>query len=32
VDLLFFGPNKPLGLMTRNDAGQTFDALLMPLN
>jgi hypothetical protein len=31
VDLLFFGPGKPLGLMTRNDSGQTFDALLMPL-
>jgi hypothetical protein len=31
VDLLFFGPGKPLGLMTRNDEGQTLDCLLMPL-
>jgi hypothetical protein len=31
VDLLFFGPGKPLGLMTRNDSGQTLDCLLMPL-
>src|SRR5262249_53352745 len=31
VDLLFFGPGKPLGLIARNDAGQTLDCLLMPL-
>jgi hypothetical protein len=31
VDLLFFGPGKPLGLITRNDSGQTLDCLLMPL-
>jgi hypothetical protein len=32
VDVLFFGPGKPLSLMTRNESGQTFDALLMPLS
>jgi hypothetical protein len=31
VDLLFFGAGKPLGLVTRNDEGQTLDCLLMPL-
>jgi DNA polymerase III sliding clamp (beta) subunit (PCNA family) len=31
VDLLFFGRGKPLGLMARNDSGQTFDGLIMPL-
>jgi uncharacterized protein YfaA (DUF2138 family) len=31
VDLLFFGRDKPLGLMARNEGGQTFDGLIMPL-
>jgi DNA polymerase III sliding clamp (beta) subunit (PCNA family) len=31
VDLLFYGRGKPLGLMTRSNGGQTFDALIMPL-
>jgi DNA polymerase III sliding clamp (beta) subunit (PCNA family) len=31
VDLLYYGPGKPLGLMTRTDDGHAFDGLLMPL-
>ena len=31
VDLLYYGPGKPLGLMTRSDDGHAFDGLLMPL-
>jgi hypothetical protein len=31
VDLLYFGPGKPVGLMTRSDDGHAFDGLLMPL-
>jgi hypothetical protein len=32
VELMFYGRGKPLGLMGRNAQGQTFDALLMPLD
>jgi hypothetical protein len=31
VGVLFYGPDKPVGLVARNDAGQFFDGLLMPL-
>jgi len=31
VDLLFYGRDKPLGIVGKNHHGQTFDALLMPL-
>jgi hypothetical protein len=31
VALLYFGKDKPLGVMCRNSDGQTFDALIMPL-
>ena len=31
VDLLYYGPGKPLGLMARSDDGHAFDGLLMPL-
>jgi hypothetical protein len=31
VGLLFYGADKPLGLAARNDAGQFFDGLVMPL-
>ena len=31
IDLLYYGPGKPLGLMTRTDDGHAFDGLLMPL-
>jgi hypothetical protein len=32
ADLLYYGPGKPLGLMTRTDDGHAFDGLLMPLS
>lgn len=32
VRLLYFGKGRPLGLSARNDQGQTFDGLLMPLS
>ena len=32
VDLLWYGRGRPLGLMCKNREGQTFDALLMPLD
>ncbi len=31
VELLFYGREKPLGVSGKNDAGQFFDGLLMPL-
>lgn len=31
VQLLYYGHGKPLGVCTRNEHGQTFDALLVPL-
>ena len=31
VDVLFYGRDKPVGLLARNDEGQTFDGLIMPL-
>jgi hypothetical protein len=31
VELLFYRPGHPIGLMAKNDQGQTLDALLMPL-
>jgi hypothetical protein len=31
VDILFYGRDKPLGIVGKNHHGQTFDALLMPL-
>lgn len=31
VDVLYYGKDKPLGLVARNDAGQWFDGLIMPL-
>jgi hypothetical protein len=31
VGVLFYGADKPVGLIAHNDAGQFFDALLMPL-
>ncbi len=31
VDLLYYGPGKPVGLMTCTDDGHAFDGLLMPL-
>ena len=31
VDLLYYGPGKPVGLMTHSDDGHAFDGLLMPL-
>lgn len=31
VEFLFYKPGAPIGLMSRNDQGQTLDALLMPL-
>lgn len=32
VMLLYYGKDKPLGLVARNSEGQAFDALLMPLS
>jgi DNA polymerase III sliding clamp (beta) subunit (PCNA family) len=32
VSLLFYGKDKPLGVTARNDAGQAFDALVVPLS
>ena len=31
IELLFYGEGKPIGLVARNGAGQTMDAILMPL-
>jgi hypothetical protein len=31
VDILFYGRNKPLGIVGKNHQGQTIDALIMPL-
>jgi hypothetical protein len=31
VGVLYYGADKPVGLVASNDAGQFFDALLMPL-
>lgn len=31
VGVLFYGDGKPVGLVARNDAGQFFDGLLVPL-
>jgi hypothetical protein len=31
VGVLFYGADKPVGLIAHNDAGQFFDGLLMPL-
>jgi DNA polymerase III sliding clamp (beta) subunit (PCNA family) len=31
VGVLYYGPDKPVGLIAHNDAGQFFDGLLMPL-
>ena len=31
VELLYYGRGKPLGLRARNEGGQAFDGLLMPL-
>jgi DNA polymerase III sliding clamp (beta) subunit (PCNA family) len=31
VGVLYFGADKPVGLIAHNDAGQFFDGLLMPL-
>ncbi len=31
VEFLFYQPGGPIGLMARNDQGQTLDALIMPL-
>jgi hypothetical protein len=32
VDVLYYGKGKPVGLVARNDAGQFFDGLIMPLS
>jgi hypothetical protein len=31
VDILFYGRDKPIGIIGKNHLGQTFDALMMPL-
>jgi hypothetical protein len=31
VQLLYYGKDKPLGICTRNEQGQVFDALIVPL-
>jgi hypothetical protein len=32
VDILWYGRDKPLGIVGKNHLGQTFDALMMPLS
>ena len=31
LTVLWYAPGRPIGLMARNDDGQTLDCLLMPL-
>ena len=32
ITLLYYGKDEPIGLLTSNEQGQTFDAILMPLS